>query len=350
MPPEPPGAADAAPYAGLTPHCILDRLEDLGLAGDGRLLQLNSYENRVVQAGLEDGGFVVLKFYRPGRWTEAQILEEHAFAAELAAAEVPVVPPMTLHPLGGGGRPQDTAPLEHLGTPPTLARRGPLRWAVSPRAGGRAPELDDPAVLRRIGHCLGRLHAVGRRQPFRHRPRLDLARLGEQARATVLASPHLPRELAARWQATVDALLDRVRERFAAQPGLRWLRAHGDCHPGNLLWTEAGGPHFVDLDDCGTAPAVQDLWMLLPGDEDGAAGALAALLEGYEAFCDFDPCERRLIEPLRSLRLIHHSAWLAQRWADPAFPAAFPWFDSPSYWAQQVMQLQEQVERLDEGR
>lgn len=348
-------AADAhpapeAPYAELTPHRILDRLEDLGLFGDGRLLQLNSYENRVVQAGLEDGGFVVLKFYRPGRWTEAQILEEHSFAAELAAAEVPVIAPLVLQPVDGARLRDEAPPLEHLGRPATLARRGALRWAVSPRAGGRAPELDDPEVLLRIGHCLGRLHAVGRRQPFLHRPRLDLARLGEQARATVLASPHLPLDLAGRWRDTVDALLDRVRERFAAQPGLRWLRAHGDCHPGNLLWTEAGGPHFVDLDDCGTAPAVQDLWMLLPGDEAGSRQALAALLEGYEAFCDFDPAERRLIEPLRSLRLIHHSAWLAQRWADPAFPAAFPWFDSPSYWAQQTVQLQEQIERLDEGR
>lgn len=226
-----PGAGESTPYAGLTPHRILDRLDDLGLAGDGRLLQLNSYENRVVQAGLEEGGFVVLKFYRPGRWSEAQILEEHAFAAELAAAEVPVVAPLVLHPLPpGAATPQaaageeDLPPLEHLGAPPTLARRGALRWAVSPRAGGRTPELDDPEVLRRIGHCLGRLHAVGRRQPFAHRPRLDLARLGEQARASVLASPHLPLELAGRWRGTVDALLDRVRERFAAQPHLRWLR------------------------------------------------------------------------------------------------------------------------------
>lgn len=329
------------PYADLTPHAVLDALADVGLRGDGRLLQLNSYENRVFQVALEDGRFVVAKFYRPARWTDAQILEEHAFALELAAAEVPVVAPLVLD---GSAAP---AHVQLRGAPPTLACAGSMRYAVAPRRAGRAPELDDPQTLEWIGRFIGRLHAVGRQRSFAHRRTLDPTTLGWQPREWLLASGAVTAAELPRWSAVSKHALDLVAEAFAhAAP--RTLRLHGDCHPGNLLWTPEG-PHFVDLDDTMTGPAVQDLWMLLSGDTTAARQQLGALLAGYETFCDFDRTELALIEPLRTLRMLHHSAWLAQRWHDPAFPVAFPWFGSASYWAQECEHLQMQVDAMGES-
>jgi len=330
------------PFQTLTPHAVLDALADVGLHGDGRLLQLNSYENRVFQVSLEDGATVVAKFYRSGRWTNEQILEEHAFALELAEAEVPVVAPLPFHP----------APVAEdvvcLGDPPTLAMRADLRYAVAPRCAGRAPELDNLDTLEWIGRFIGRLHTIGRRRQFVHRNRVDPATLGWAPRDWLLSHGDLPEPERSRWAEASLQALQLVTDRFEALSDLRLLRLHGDCHPGNLLWTSQG-PHFVDLDDCATGVAVQDLWMLLPGDMPSSRAALASLLEGYETFCDFDRRELGLIEALRTLRMIHHSAWIAQRWADPAFPSAFTWFGTQGYWSEQADQLGRQSQLMQEG-
>ncbi len=316
-------------FRDLTPEFMLDALESVGLYGDGRLLQLNSYENRVLQVHLEDGRIAVAKFYRPGRWSDAQILEEHEFARELQAAEIPVAAPWAL------GEPASS--LVHY--------RG-QRFAVTPRQGGRAPELEDPEVLTWIGRYLGRIHAVGRSRPFAHRQSWASALPGQQALDWLLAHESVPLEIRPSWEDAVRRCLDAIQRAFDETPELGLLRLHGDCHPGNILWTPDRGPHFVDLDDAVTGPAVQDLWMLLSGDAESMRRQLACVLEGYESMAEFDHRELRLIEPLRTLRMIHHSAWLARRWGDPAFPAAFPWFGSSNYWSDQVVKLREQLEAM----
>jgi Ser/Thr protein kinase RdoA (MazF antagonist) len=325
------------PFDRLTPQAVLDALDAVGVRGDGRLLQLNSYENRVFQVMLEDGGAVVAKFYRPGRWSDAQIAEEHGFAAELAAAEVPVVPPSPL---------ADGQTLGHA-----IVDGAGFRLAVYARCAGHGPELDDAATLRWLGRFIGRLHAVGERQAFAHRRTLDAATFGHAALARLLALDLIPPAQLPAWRATCEQALAMVDQALAAVP-TQALRLHGDCHPGNILWRDpdeggaAGGPHIVDLDDAVNGPAVQDLWMLLSGSRDAMRGQLAAVLQGYRQFRRFDLRELALIEPLRTLRMIHHSAWLAERWDDPAFPAAFPWFGTPGYWGQQTMQLREQIEAM----
>ncbi|MBK6863115.1 MAG: serine/threonine protein kinase [Ideonella sp.] len=330
------------PFADLTPEAVLDALDAVGLRGDGRLIQLNSYENRVFQVFLEGAEVVVPKFYRPGRWTDDQILEEHAFSAELAAAEIPVVAPLELTL---AAHPRHAVTL--AGDPPTLAHSLGQRYSVSPRRSGRAPELDDPATLEWIGRFIGRMHAVGARRAFAHRGRIDAQTYGIAPRDFLLASGRVPPDALPRWRSAVDTALDQVQHAFASLPDLRTLRLHGDCHPGNILWSDAG-PHFVDLDDALTGPAVQDLWMLLSGDRASMTRQLAAVLSGYEDFMEFDWRELRLVEPLRTLRMIHHSAWIARRWNDPAFPVAFPWFDGAAYWLQQATQIGEQIEAMAE--
>ena len=325
-------------YADLDPGRVLDALEAAGLRGDGRLLQLNSYENRVYLVHLEDGDAVVAKFYRPARWSDTQLLEEHRFALDLQAAEVPLAAPLPLRAAGA----------ELLGEPPTLALWHGLRFAVAPRRGGRAPELEDPDVLEALGRFIARIHRTGREGTFAHRPRWDSREPGDIARANVLASGELDPSCEARWLAAVDRCLDAVQTAFDALPELRTQRLHGDCHPGNLLWSPTSGAHFVDLDDAVTGPAVQDLWMLLSGDAAQARGQLACLLDGYEQVLDFDRRELRLIEPLRTLRMIHHSGWIAKRWDDPAFPIAFPWFGTPNYWMDETAKLNEQWETMQQ--
>ena len=271
---------------------------------------------------------MVAKFYRPARWSDAQIDEEHAFALELAAREIPVVAPLVRD-----GR--------------TLFEHAGFRFAVYPRRGGRTPELDDPAVLEWIGRFLGRIHAVGATQPFRARPALDPQSFGRAPRDFILEHRLVPDELREAWSRIAALALEAIERRWQETAGVARIRLHGDCHPGNILWTEAG-PHFVDLDDCRSGPAMQDLWMLLSGEREAMQGQLAAVLRGYEQFCDFDARGLSLIEPLRTLRLLHYAAWIGERWDDPAFPAAFPWFGTPRYWQDRVLELREQVAAMDE--
>ena len=317
-----------APYAGLTPDRILDALDGVGIAGDGRLLALNSYENRVYLVYRDGDAAVVAKFYRPARWSDEQIGEEHAFTAELAAREIPVIAPMTL-----ANR--------------TLHRFAGFRFAVYPRQGGRTPELDDRATLEWLGRFIGRIHAVGALAPFAHRPALDIATFGDEPRDYLLAHGFVPPDLVAAYQSVSAMALDGVRRCFDRAGDVRTLRLHGDCHAGNVLWT-ADGPHFVDFDDARTGPAVQDLWMLLSGDRAAATRQLADVLAGYEDFMDFDRRELHLLEALRTLRLVHYAAWIARRWDDPAFPAAFPWFNTQRYWQDRILELREQIGAMDE--
>jgi Ser/Thr protein kinase RdoA (MazF antagonist) len=324
-------------YADLEPARVLEALDALALRGDGRLLQLNSYENRVFQVHLEDGTVVVAKFYRPGRWSDAQILEEHLFANELVAGDVPVIAPRTLHAVG-------PAVVLH-GEPPTLAHvvldGVTYRVTVSDRHAGRGPELENADVLAWLGRFLGRLHAVGCRTPFTHRRTIGPGWV-VSARERLVRGEHIPEGERAVWLARCDEALRLIEQAFEHAGEVRTLRLHGDFHPGNIMWRDEG-PHVVDLDDACNGPAVQDLWMLLSGDEQAMRQQLANLLEGYRTFTPFDERELLLIEPLRTLRMICHSAWIAERWTDPAFPIAFPWFGSAGYWSQQAIQLGEQI-------
>lgn len=330
-------------YRALGPQQVLSALDAVNLRGDGRILQLNSYENRVFQVMLEDGGSVVAKFYRPGRWSDAQILEEHAFALELAAAEVPVVPPLVLLP------DPEANGLLLLGSPPTLASLTlddePHRFAVAARCAGREPELEDPEAMRQIGRFIGRLHAVGRQQRFEHRHHINAAVDGRAAIHALLQGGFVTDAERPAWQQAAERALALMTDAFESLQPLATLRLHGDCHLGNVLWRD-GKPHVVDLDDAMQGPAVQDLWMLVSGGHDTMAQQLNLLLEGYEQFSEFDDRERRLIEPLRTLRMLRHSAWLAARWSDPTFPLNFPFFGTPAYWSQQTTQLREQVESM----
>jgi Ser/Thr protein kinase RdoA (MazF antagonist) len=324
----------AQPYAELTPEMVLDALDSVGLRGDGRLLALNSYENRVYQIWLEEDSAgsgpssVVAKFYRPQRWSDAQILEEHGFVQELVEREIPVVPPLvlderTLHPFQG------------------------FRFAVFERRGGRAPELEDRETLEWMGRFIGRIHAVGRAQKFEQRPRLNRESFGTEPRDWLLAHHFIPDDLIDAWKSAVELALEGVAHCHERAGNVATLRLHGDCHAGNVLWTD-DGPHFVDFDDARTGPAVQDLWMLLSGEPPVMAQQLGHLLRGYEQFSDFDLAELALVEALRTLRLIHYSAWIARRWDDPAFPAAFPWFNSQRYWQDRILELREQIALMNE--
>jgi Ser/Thr protein kinase RdoA (MazF antagonist) len=340
---DPGDAPGDAPYANLTPDLILDALESAGLRPDGRLLALNSYENRVWQAGIEDSAPLVAKFYRPGRWTDAAIREEHAFVQALADAEIPAVPALA----DAQGH--------------TLHQIEDLRFAVFPRCGGREPALEQRDTREWLGRFLGRIHAVGRAQPYSSRPTLDLDTFGTAPRDWLLANDCIPADLLAPWKAAADLALDGVRRCYERAGDISLLRLHGDCHRGNVLWIDedmargaqpgtlgAAGPHFVDFDDSRMGPAVQDLWMLLEGDRAAMQDQLADILAGYEDFAEFNARELWLVEALRTLRLIHYSAWLASRWRDPAFPAAFPWFGTARYWQDRILELREQIALMEE--
>lgn len=316
------------PFTVLTPDSVLDALDSIGLRGDGRLLALNSYENRVYQAGMEDQPPLIAKFYRPERWSDAEILEEHAFVATLAEREIPVVPVLeingqTLHVFGG------------------------FRFSVFSKQGGRAPELDKRDTLEWMGRFIGRIHAVGALESYRHRPALDIQSFGTEPSVYLLAHDFIPAELKEVYRGVVAQALDGVRRCFGRAGTVPTLRLHGDCHVGNVLWTDAG-PHFVDFDDSRMGPAIQDIWMLLSGERADMTRQLSGLLMGYEDFYDFDPRELHLIAALRTLRLIHYAAWIARRWDDPAFPVAFPWFNTQRYWQDRILELREQIALMDE--
>lgn len=326
-----PGAPtpSAHPYDALTPDLILDAVEQGGYRCDGRLLALNSFENRVYQVGLEEGAALVVKFYRPARWSAAAILEEHAFAQELSAAELPVVAPLA----------------DRSGA--TLHERGGFVFALYPRQRGRAPELDRDDTLEWMGRFIGRIHAVGGLRPFAHRPALDISSFGEEPSAFLLEHQFIPADLLPAYESLLQQVLARIRACFSRAGAVRSIRLHGDCHAGNVLW-DADGPHFVDLDDARSGPAVQDLWMLLSGSREAMQVQLSVVLRGYREFRDFDPRELHLIEALRTLRLIHYAAWLARRWDDPTFPMNFPWFNTQRYWQDHILALREQSAAMEE--
>jgi Ser/Thr protein kinase RdoA (MazF antagonist) len=328
----------ARPYEGLSPELILDAVDALGFVTTGATLALNSYENRVYQVGIEETGeqesnvtgAVVVKFYRPGRWTDDAILEEHSFSLELAAHEIPVVAPLsvdnqTLHELAG------------------------FRYAVFPRRGGRWPDLENKENRQWLGRFLGRIHACGSVRKFAHREVLSVHDRGRVATDYLIKNKWIPTHLEEAYQSLAEDLLVTVERAVGGYQaaGGRWIRLHGDCHPGNILWTDEG-PHFVDLDDCIMGPAIQDLWMLLSGEREEMAVQMADILSGYVQFADFDYRQLALIEPLRTLRMIHYTAWLARRWEDPAFPMAFPWFSESRYWEEHVLALREQMSLLQE--
>jgi Ser/Thr protein kinase RdoA (MazF antagonist) len=321
--------SSTTPYATLTPDCVLDALSSVGFMPDGCLLALNSFENRVYQVGMDEGAPLVVKFYRPGRWSAAAIQEEHDFTLDLAGRELPVVAPLRF---------ADGA---------TLHSHAGFLFAAYPRRGGRMPEFDDPKTLEWMGRFIGRIHAVGALSPYRHRPTLDIVSFGEEPRDFILAGNWLPPDLLPAWQSVVEQALQGVRHCYERAGQVINLRLHGDCHAGNVLWTD-DGPHFVDFDDSRMGPAVQDLWMLLSGERADMTRQLSDVLAGYEDFVEFDRRELHLIEALRTLRLIHHSAWLARRWDDPAFPAAFPWFNTAHYWQERILELREQTALMDE--
>ena len=320
-------AAAATPFAALTPDAVLDAAEALGLGPDGRLFALNSYENRVYRVGRVDAEPVVLKFYRAGRWSDQQILEEHAFGAELAAEEIPVAAPLLL----GGS---------------TLHRHLEFRLAAFPLCAGTAPELDRPGARELLGRTLARIHAVGARRRFQARPTMERALLGARARASMLRSALMPEHMRARYGDVSGALVQGIEAAFAQVAPLSLIRLHGDCHLGNILWQQRG-PLLVDLDDCVNGPRMQDLWMFLSGNADEQQGQWAEIAEGYNQFGAIEFRELRLVEPLRAVRMLNHAAWVAERWADPAFPRAFPWAAEARFWEGYVGDLMQQLEALE---
>lgn len=315
-------------FATLTPDCVLNALESIGLRCDGRLLGLNSYENRVYQVGIDDSAPLVAKFYRPARWTDEAILEEHAFVQELVEREIPVVPASTI----------DGKTLHHFDG---------FRFSVFAKHGGRAPELENRDTLEWLGRFLGRIHAVGAIKNFEHRPTLNIQTFGIEPREYLLANGFIPNDIDAAYRSVTQQALDGVRHCFDRAGAVKSLRLHGDCHASNVLWTDEG-PHFVDFDDSRMGPAVQDLWMLLSGEREDRVRQMGDVLAGYEDFYEFDPRELHLIEALRTLRLLHYSAWLARRWDDTAFKQAFPWFNTQIYWQNRILELREQISLMEE--
>lgn len=317
------------PYSTLTPEKVLAAVETIGFETDARVFALNSYENRVYQIGVIDAPAIIVKFYRPERWNNQQILEEHAYTRELENLEIPVVAPIEFAELG------------------TLLQFENFQFAVFPQLIGRPPELDNLDNLLVMGRFVARIHAVGATNNFLHRSALTIERFGIQSQEFLLENDFLPADLVVAYETLTRDLIEKIEARFAQHGPLQTLRIHGDCHPGNVLWRD-DTPNFVDFDDTMTGPAIQDLWMMLSGDRNQRQAQLLELVEGYNEFHDFRVAELELIESLRTLRLMHYSAWLARRWQDPAFPLSFPWFNTERYWAEHILELREQMAELDE--
>ena len=316
------------PFQNLTPGFIMDAVESQGFRCDCRTFALNSYENRVYQVGIDEGQPLIAKFYRPGRWNSEQIIEEHQFCFELAEHELPVVAPWR----NGSGE--------------SLFDFNGFRFTLYKRQGGHAPEFDNLDNLLILGRLLGRIHCIGAVQPFSHRPVLDCQSFGHDSVA-LIKERFIPSDYLPSYEAVTSQLLETIDGILADVGTIRYIRCHGDCHAGNILWRD-NAPHFVDFDDARMAPAVQDLWMMLSGDRQRRTAQLESLMEGYREFCDFDPRELQLIESLRTLRMLHYSAWLGNRWDDPVFPATFPWFNTVRYWGEQILELREQLALLTE--
>ena len=317
------------PYSRLTPDHVIDAVESTGRLSDARILALNSYENRVYQVGIEDAEPVIAKFYRPERWSSQQIDEEHRFTRFLFDQELPVVPPLVI---------------DAAGECPTLGCHDGFQFAIYPRQGGRAPELDNLEHLHQLGRFIGRIHAAGRSFPFEHRQRLSVEQSSDNVEY-LLEAGFVPSDLEPAYRAISGEILQAIEARRPDSRRYAQISLHGDCHRGNVLWRDEC-PHFVDFDDCLTGPAIQDLWMLLSGDIATQQRQLMEIIEGYEMFCEFELAELELIEPLRAMRVLHFNTWLARRWDDPAFPQAFPWFNSPRYWSEYILELKELLSGL----
>ena len=320
------------PYQLLTPDVVIDAIESTGRSPDARILALNSYENRVYQVGLDGDDPVIAKFYRPDRWSIEQIEEEHQFVQRLFDAEIPVVPPIVI---------------DQKSDIPTLSRFNNFDFCVFPRQGGRAPELDNLDHLHRLGQFIGRIHAIGAGYPFKHRISLRVQAFGYDSAAYLLGNDFIPGDIRSAYESIVNEVLLAIEQNSPESSEFDSISLHGDCHTGNVLWRD-DRPHFVDFDDAISGPAIQDLWMLLSGDTANRQRQLAEIVEGYELFREFDLRELKLIEPLRALRVLNYNAWLAKRWHDPAFPMSFPWFNTPRYWSEHILELKELLTSLHE--
>jgi len=316
------------PFDTLTPDLLIDAVESQGFLSDGGFLALNSYENRVYQIGIENKTPMIAKFYRPNRWTDEQIFEEHQFCFQLQEQELPVVCPW----LNSEGK--------------SISHHEGFRFALYERKGGRAPELDNLDNLFILGRLLGRFHGIGATQPFKYRPTLNVKNFGWDS-YELISKDFMPKELSPAYDSLALDVLKAIDEILAGYGQINNIRVHGDCHSGNILWRD-DYPHFVDFDDARMAPAIQDIWMLLSGDREEQTAQITEIIQGYSEFYDFDYRQLRLIEVFRTLRIMHHSAWIARRWSDPAFPRAFSWFDSPRYWSDHILALREQLAALNE--
>ena len=316
-------------YDHLSPELVIQAVESLGYLSDARIFPLNSYENRVYQVGIEEENPVIAKFYRPNRWTDEQILEEHQFSQMLNQLDLPVI-----DPIASAGK--------------TLHEFEGYRFSISPRMGGQAPEPGDFDQLYRLGRLIGRIHAAGREINFQHRTELSIDLYCTTASQFLLTNDFIPSHLVQPFESLIETLTNKLQQQFAGVNNLKMIRTHGDCHIGNILWNRDSGPWFVDFDDCIMAPAIQDLWMLLEGDRRSQTAQLSELIEGYEEFCSFNRAEISLIESLRSMRIIHYAGWLAKRWDDPAFPKNFPWFNTPTYWDTFLGEIKEQLLVMEE--